>query len=182
MPDPRSSEGLPRLHSSAPARAVDPDDAQGGVPGGVALAPPPALRAQPRVAPVGAPAPSPSRAAALGGALDLIVLAIATAPVLLLGAPALGYLVAAGAWCAQRILARYDTRLIGRAQEPGTRLGMGFVDAFGRIWLLAGAIVAAGVIGGRADGLTAALVIFVSYSLAFAVRLVAGISRGAQAR
>ncbi len=122
-----------------------------------------------------------SRAIALAGAIDLIVLALATAPALLLGAPALGFLVGAGGWVAQRILAGYDSRWIGRSREPGTRLGLGFVDAFGRIWLLAGAIVAAGVIGGRADGLTAALVIFVSYSLAFSVRLVRGISRGARA-
>src|ERR1700733_12305363 len=103
MPDPRSSEGPPRLHSSAPARALEPADAQGGASGGVALAAPPAPQPQARRTRTAAPAPSaPSRAAALGGALDLIVLAIATAPALLLGAPALGYLVGAGAWCAQR--------------------------------------------------------------------------------
>jgi hypothetical protein len=34
--------------------------------------------------------------------------------------------------------------------------------------------VIAGVAGGRADGLTAALVIFGAYSIAFAIRLISG--------
>jgi hypothetical protein len=63
---------------------------------------------------------------------------------------------------------------VRRAAEPGNRLGLNFVDAFARIWLLAGAIVAAGVIGWRADGLSAALVILSAYSIAFMVRLASG--------
>ena len=37
-------------------------------------------------------------------------------------------------------------------------------ESFGRIWLLAGAIIIAGVAGGRKDGLTAAIVIVGAYS------------------
>ncbi len=47
--------------------------------------------------------------------------------------------------------------MIARARAPGAGLGVGLVEAFGRIWLLAGAIVLAGVVGGRADGLAAAV-------------------------
>ena len=88
-----------------------------------------------------------------------------------LGAPVLGYAVGAGAWVAQRIIAEADRRWVSRATEPRTQLGLSLFEAFGRIWLLAGAIVVAGVAGGRADGLTAALVIFGAYSVAFAIRV-----------
>jgi hypothetical protein len=106
--------------------------------------------------------------------LDIVFLAIATAPALALGAPAFGYAVGAGAWVLQRVLARADRRWIGNAAEPRTQLGLNLAEAFGRIWLLAGAIVLAGVVGGRADGLTSALVIFAAYSVAFAVRVITG--------
>jgi hypothetical protein len=107
--------------------------------------------------------------------LDVALVVIA-APIalILLGAPALGYAIGAGAWIVQRVIAEADGRWIGRAAEPSARLGRGLFESFGRIWLLAGAIVLAGVAGGRADGLTAAIAIFVAYSVAFALRIAAG--------
>ncbi len=106
--------------------------------------------------------------------LDVVLVVIAVPVALALGAPALGLLIAAGAWLVQRVLAYTDQRLIARARARGAGLGVGLVDAFGRIWLLAGAIVLAGVLGGRADGLAAAVTIFVAYSVAFAIRVVSG--------
>jgi|SRR5271157_15345 len=106
--------------------------------------------------------------------LDVALVVVATVPVLALGAPALGYAIGAVAWVLQRILAQADRRWIRNATEPRTQLGLNLFEAFGRIWLLAGAIVAAGVAGGRADGLTAALTIFCAYSVAFAIRVLSG--------
>ena len=106
--------------------------------------------------------------------LDLVFLALAVPLALARGAPVLGCLVGAGGWLLQRALAVADRRLIAKAAEPGSRLGLNFIDAFARIWLLAGAIVAAGVIGEHRDGLAAALVIFGAYSVALAVRLARG--------
>ena len=122
-------------------------------------------------------APTLSLAAIAGGAaryLDVLLVLVVLPPALALGAPVLGVLVGAGGWLGQRALAVVDRRLIVKAAEPGSRLGLNFVDAFARIWLLAGAIVAAGVIGEHRDGLAAALLIFGAYSLAFAVRLARG--------
>jgi len=104
--------------------------------------------------------------------LDVVLVVLAAAPALALGTPVLGYAVGAGAWVLQRIIAEVDRRWLARAVRPP--FGVNLVEAFGRIWLLAGAIVAAGVVGGRADGLTAALTIFIAYSVAFALRLVDG--------
>ncbi|MGO9320637.1 MAG: hypothetical protein ACLQBY_07545 [Solirubrobacteraceae bacterium] len=106
--------------------------------------------------------------------LDVVLVVLAAPLALALGAPVLGYAVGAGAWLVQRGIAQADRRLVGRAAEPRTQLGLNLFEAFGRIWLLAGAIVAAGVIGGRADGLTAALTIFGAYTVAFAIRVFSG--------
>jgi hypothetical protein len=115
---------------------------------------------------------------ALARHLDLVFVVLATPLALALGAPVLGVLVGAGGWLVQRALAVGVRRLIVKAAEPGSRLGLNFIDAFGRIWLLAGAIIIAGVVGGRSDGLAAALLIFGAYSLALAVRLARGRSGG----
>ncbi len=106
--------------------------------------------------------------------LDVVAVVVLTAPAIVLGAPVLGYVIGAVTWIVQRILAGTDRRWIKQAREPRAQLGLNLFEAFGRIWLLAGAIVAAGVIGGRADGLTAALVIFGAYSIAFGIRVLSG--------
>jgi hypothetical protein len=104
--------------------------------------------------------------------LDVVAVILAVPVALALGAPLFGCLVGAGAWVVQRILAGVDRRWLNRAAER--RFGLPLVEAFGRIWLLAGGIVLAGAAGDRADGLTAALMIFGAYSIAFAMRLLDG--------
>lgn len=107
--------------------------------------------------------------------LDVAVVAVAAIPALALGAPALGYAVGGGAWILQRVIAVIDRHLVRKAgASPRKQLGFNLFEAFGRIWLLAGAIIVAGLAGGRADGLTAALVIFGAYSIAFVTRLLSG--------
>jgi hypothetical protein len=137
----------------------------------------PAPGRQPLVA-LGTVSPGRARAIALARNLDLVLLPAGVALALALGAPTFGVLVGGGGWLLQRALAVVDRRLIVRAAEPGSRLGLNFIDAFGRIWLLAGAIVLAGVVGGRRDGLAAALLICAAYSLAFVLRLARGRAGG----
>jgi hypothetical protein len=105
--------------------------------------------------------------------LDVVLVAVGAAPALVLGAPALGYAIGAGGWALQRLIGATDWRLL-RNVSGTQRIGARFVEGFARIWLLAGAIIAAGLGGGRADGLTAAIVIFVAYTIAFGIRLVSG--------
>jgi hypothetical protein len=105
--------------------------------------------------------------------LDVVVVLLAVPVALLLGAPTLGVVIGALAWVGQSVLAQLDRRWIEGGEGPRP-LGVNLVEAFGRIWLLAGAIVIAAVAGGRADGLAASVMIFVAYSVAFAVRLVEG--------
>jgi hypothetical protein len=114
-----------------------------------------------------------AHAASVLAYLDVVLVVLAAPVAIALGASPLGYLIAACAWVLQRVLQQLDRRWIaGRGGDA--RFGLNLVDGFGRIWLLAGAIVLAAVIGGRGDGLTAALVIFCVYSIAFALRVVEG--------
>ncbi len=105
---------------------------------------------------------------------DIVLVVLAAGPAVALGAPVLGYAVGAAAWILQRLIAATNKRWISQhVMEPRKQLGFNLFEAFGRIWLLAGGIVIAGIVG-RADGLTAALVILGAYSIALMIRLASG--------
>jgi hypothetical protein len=106
--------------------------------------------------------------------VDIAAVLIAAVPALLLGVPALGYAIGGGAWILQRLIAANESRFLVRVGDTRRWLGARLFASFGRIWLLAGAIIAAGVAGGRRDGLTAAIVIFAAYSIVFAIRIASG--------
>lgn len=106
--------------------------------------------------------------------LDVVAVVVGAVPALLLGAPVFGYVVGGGAWILQRVIQVTNRRWSARFSNPTTQVGVRLFEAFGRIWLLAGAIIVAGVAGGRADGLTAAIVIFGAYSIGFAIRIMSG--------
>jgi hypothetical protein len=106
--------------------------------------------------------------------LDVALVVIGAPVAVALGAPALGCAIGGVAWIAQRILAETDKRWTAGMSDPRRELAFNLFEGFGRIWLLAGAIVIAGVAGSRPDGLAAALVIFGAYSVAFLIRVASG--------
>ena len=113
--------------------------------------------------------------------LDVVLVVLAVPVALALNAPVVGVVVSAVAWLLQRFVARAGQRWIA-SRGADARFGLNLVDGFGRIWLLAGAIVLAAVIGGRRDGLAAALLIFCAYSIAFAMRVISGRPQGESQR
>jgi len=106
--------------------------------------------------------------------IDVIVLAIGAAIAIPLGAPVGGYAIGAGTWLLQRLVQGLDAHFIAKITAPVKHLGFSLFEAFGRIWLLAGGIILAIVVGDRAWAITAALIILVAYSLSFAVRVASG--------
>jgi hypothetical protein len=106
--------------------------------------------------------------------LDLAVVAFAAIVALALGAPVFGIVVGLCAWLLQRVVQVLDRSFISRLRDPRHQVGIRVSESFGRIWLLAGAIIFAGLAGNHKDGLFAALMIFVAYSVAFGVRLSSG--------
>jgi hypothetical protein len=106
--------------------------------------------------------------------LDVVVVLVAAIPALALGAPALGYVVGGCGWIVARLIQINEYRLTAGIADPTRAVGARLFGAFGRVFLLAGAIVIAAVAGARRDGLTAALVVFAAYSVAFVIRLMSG--------
>jgi hypothetical protein len=106
--------------------------------------------------------------------LDVIVAVVAAIVAIAVGAPALGCALGAGGWLVQRGIQAVDRRWAQQLSSPRAALGVSLFERFGRIWLLAGAIVIAGLVGGRSDGLAAALIIFCAYTIRFVIGLVSG--------
>ncbi len=106
--------------------------------------------------------------------LDVIVAVLGAIVAIALGAPVLGCALGAGCWVLQRGVQAFDRRFAREMSSPRAALGISLFERFGRIWLLAGAIVVAGVAGGRKSGLAAALIIFCAYTIRFVIGLVSG--------
>jgi hypothetical protein len=109
--------------------------------------------------------------------LDMVFAVAVAALAIALGAPTVGCIVGAGAWILQRGVQAVDKRWLRRIAKPTHQLGANLGEAFGRTWLLAGAIVGAGVGDARKDGLTAALIILGAYTIGFVIRLIVGKQR-----
>jgi hypothetical protein len=132
---------------------------------------------------VGAGAISENRLVVGLSYLDIVVVIVATPIAIALGAATFGWLMGAGGWILQRSVQALDKRWIGtRFTEPRQQLAASLAEAFARIWLLAGAIIIAGTVGTRHDGLTAALVILGAYSVAFVIRITVTGPRQARTR
>lgn len=101
--------------------------------------------------------------------LDIVLVLVVAGPVLAAGAPALGFTVGAATWILTRLASIAAERRINELGDMRRRLGVGVAFSMARVWVFAIAIIAAGVGGARADGLTAALVIFGTFSVRFAI-------------
>ena len=103
-----------------------------------------------------------------------IFLVVVTAPVLvLLGAPALGILVGAAAWVIQRFASLALEREARRRDDFRTAIGLNLAGAMGRAWLVALSILAVGLAADREDGLAAAVLVLVAFTIYFATSLLA---------
>src|SRR5690242_16726153 len=108
--------------------------------------------------------------------VDLIALAAALVVFVLAGLPLLGFAVGAAAWLAQRGVQLLATRRADEALANGNRQrAMGTVAAttLGRVWLMATAVLVVGLLGGREDGLAAALLLLGLFTLSMAAQGIA---------
>lgn len=102
--------------------------------------------------------------------VDLVLLWLTVPLALALGAPALGVVLAAVVWTVQRIAAlKVDERARGR--DARQALGLNMVTMIVRMWLVAATVVVAGVAGSREDGVAAALVLLIVFTVSFAATL-----------
>ncbi len=92
--------------------------------------------------------------------LDLALLAMALPIFIVAELPMLGLAVAATVWLAARGAMHWaERRMLEKLASGERRSAMAFkaFSTMGRVWLVAGAVLAVGVIGDREDGLAAAI-------------------------
>ena len=95
--------------------------------------------------------------------LDVVVLVVAAPIMLLIGVPAIGYAIGAGAWIVLRAVGVGVERLAGVAREQAQELAIRMGYLLGRLFLLAIAVILARQVS-KDDGLTALVVIVFAYT------------------
>ena len=96
--------------------------------------------------------------------LDVVVLVVAAPIMLLIGVPAVGYLVGAGAWIVLRAVGIGVERGADTATDPRGAAALRLGYLLGRLFLLAIAVILVRNGSGRDDGLTALLVIVFAFT------------------
>lgn len=103
--------------------------------------------------------------------IDLVLLWLTVPLALVLGAPQLGVLLAAGVWTVQRVVALVVDRKAIARETARAAIGLNMATMFVRLWLVVCTIVVAGVGGSREDGVAAAGVLLVVFTISFAATL-----------
>jgi hypothetical protein len=104
--------------------------------------------------------------------LDVLVVVLAAPFVLLTGAPVLGYAAGAAAWIVTRVLGVWLERAARRRNDPRALVGVSFGVLMGRVWVLGITILVVGLAGARSDGLMAALLALVAFTIYLATSLI----------
>ncbi len=105
--------------------------------------------------------------------VDLFALAAALVLFVVADLPLLGFAVGAAAWLLQRGVQTLATRRADEALANGNRQkAMGTVAAttLGRVWTMATAVLVVGLLGGREDGLAAAVLLLALFTISFAAQ------------
>jgi hypothetical protein len=104
--------------------------------------------------------------------LDVVLVVAALPFVALAGLPLLGYAVGAVAWILQRAAGVALERPAAKTTDIRRQVGLNLGGTLARVWIVGGAILAVGLAGEREDGLTAAVLVFVAFTVYFALTLV----------
>ena len=103
--------------------------------------------------------------------LDVVIVVLFAPFALLLDLPMLGYVVGAGAWIGQRVLEAW-LEAAGRRADARKEIGLRFASMIARTWLVGMAILVVGLAAERDDGVTAAVVCLVAYTVHLATALI----------
>jgi hypothetical protein len=104
-----------------------------------------------------------------------VCLVLATAPFVLIGGmPVLGYLIGASAWLLTRGGTAYLQAKARGTADPKARAGLLVAGLLGRVWLVAAAIILARYVGGKDDGIMAAVLVLAAFTVYFAMSFITG--------
>jgi hypothetical protein len=112
--------------------------------------------------------------------IDVVLVLAALPLVALADLPLLGYAVGAGAWIAQRAGGALLERQARRTTDPRRLIGLNLAGSLGRAWLVGGAILAVGLAGEREDGLMAAVLVAVAFTVYFGTSLLIHVTGGSK--
>jgi hypothetical protein len=104
--------------------------------------------------------------------LDVLLVVALTPFALLAGLPVLGWLVGAAAWIVQRLVGVWVDGATASAADPKRAVGIGLAGVMGRAWLMGLTILAVGLLGEREDGLTAAILVLVAFTIYLALTVI----------
>ena len=104
--------------------------------------------------------------------IDLVLLWLTVPLALALGAPPLGLLVGAVVWTVQRLVALAVDRVARERESVRAAIGLNMATMMVRMWLVGTAVVVAGVGGEREDGVAAAAVLLVAFTISLVATLV----------
>ena len=96
--------------------------------------------------------------------LDVVLVVLAAPIMLLIGVPAVGYLVGAGVWIVLRAVGVLVDRAVASLSDPRHEVTLRLAYLLGRLFLLAIAVIVVRNGAGRDDGLTALLVIVFAFT------------------
>jgi hypothetical protein len=99
---------------------------------------------------------------------DVALLIVAAPIMLLIGVPASGYAIGAGAWIALRAAGLRIDRVIAGA-DAQRQIGLRMAHMFARLFVLAIAVIVARNAGGRDAGLTCLAVVVFAYTISLAI-------------
>jgi hypothetical protein len=113
--------------------------------------------------------------------LDVVLVVAALPFVVLAGLPLLGYGVGAAAWILQRAAGVAIERQVRKTTDIRRQVGLNLAGTLARAWIVGGAILAVGLAGEREDGLTAAVLVLVAFTVYFAFSLILhSVARGSR--
>jgi hypothetical protein len=104
--------------------------------------------------------------------IDVALVVVAAPILLLIGVPALGYLVGMGAWILLRALGVLVERRAGAIGDVSKELAVRLIYVFARVFALALVIVLVRRGAGKDQGLTTLLVIVFAFTVALLVSLI----------
>ena len=95
-----------------------------------------------------------------------VILVLAAAPfVVLMGVPVVGYVAGATGWILSRLIGWAIERRARASGDARTLAGLTLFSSLGRAWLVGLTILVVGLTGEREDGLTAALLVLVAFTV-----------------
>ena len=113
---------------------------------------------------VGAPARAEPPVALLTY-LDVVLVVVAAPIMILIGVPALGYGIGAGAWIALRAVGVAIDRAAASVKDARGEISLRLGYMLGRLFALAMAVIIARSAGGKDDGLAALIVIVFAFTI-----------------